>query len=108
MGMFASAAATTTNLDLPATTTGTGRDTCCRAAFDLATALVFNGVDVGSGQAAYRALAEGGDAEAIVATGICLLEAPGSSELPNRQDEVEGMRWLARVSENSKATQCAT
>lgn len=66
---------------------------CVRKAFDLATCLTFNGLDTLDGFRVFKVLgATHGDAEAMVAVGVLLMEGIG---VP--RDEVEGLRWVQRA-----------
>ena len=67
-------------------------DTCQTVVFDLATALVFNAVDAEQGLALYRQLGENGHSEAMVATGVVLVEGLG---VPSA--EQDGVGWLERA-----------
>lgn len=71
---------------------------CTRAHFDLATCLVFAAVDAPVGLVTYRSLGTAGDVDAMVAAGVCLVEALGV----DRGDE-EGLRWLRRAVEFGSA-----
>jgi hypothetical protein len=66
---------------------------CREAAFDLATALVFNNMDCDrKGHNDYRGLADRGDLDGVVATGICLVEGIGVEA-----NERQGLKWLQRA-----------
>jgi len=68
-----------------------------QAAFDLATCLTFNNIDPTDGLRRFRALAEGGNVDAMVAVGTVLLEGIGCES-----DEAavsEGLDWMRAASE---------
>jgi TPR repeat protein len=61
---------------------------CYEATFNLATALAFGKGDPAQGYSIYRAMADAGDLDSIVASAICLIE-----DIAGRDDE-EGVRLL--------------
>mmetsp|Transcript_70076 Transcript_70076/g.216719 ORF Transcript_70076/g.216719 Transcript_70076/m.216719 type:complete len:225 (+) Transcript_70076:149-823(+) len=71
---------------------------CAKLAFDLASARVFGGADPSQGLADYLGMAEAGSADAMVATGVCLLEGLGG-----RRDGEEALRWLWLASAEGSA-----
>jgi len=71
---------------------------CAQLTFDLASARVFGGVDPSRGLADYKVMAEAGHADAMVATGVCLLEG-----LCGVYGTEEGLRWLHRASVDGNA-----
>ena len=72
---------------------GEAEEECFAAAFVLATAKIFNGV-ADSGE--YRILADQGHPDAMVATGVCLLEG-----LACEADEEAGVAWLRKANKES-------
>ncbi|KAF0686096.1 Aste57867_22061 [Aphanomyces stellatus] len=70
------------------------QDACRRTRFDLATVLVFNSIDPEAGFKLYESLAAEGDVDAIVATGVCLVEGFGVD-----QDYTRGVPYLHRASD---------
>lgn len=63
-----------------------------QAQFDLATCQTFNLLDPAAGLATYRALAEDGHVDSMVALGVVLLEGIGCDPA-----EVEGLQWIRRA-----------
>ena len=72
---------------------------CVKATFDLATCLIFNGVDVATGMREWTALAEAGHQDAMVGIGIVLVEGISGA----RQDPATGLRWLRRAAAGNNA-----
>jgi TPR repeat protein len=71
---------------------------CARSAFDLATCLIFNSIDVAAGLKAYRAFAERGDPQGMVGVGVVLVEGLGITD--DREQERatrEGVEWLRKA-----------
>ena len=69
------------------------KDRCIEVRFNLATALVFNGIDCPEGLAMYRKLAIEGVPDGQVAVGVTLVEGLGVNE-----DLKEGVGWLKEAS----------
>ncbi|CAE8674270.1 unnamed protein product [Polarella glacialis] len=72
--------------------------TCAKLTFDLASALVFAGVDPPAGVALYRGLASVRDLDGMVAAAVVLLEGLGVE-----RDEEEGVRLLRDASHRGSA-----
>ena len=72
---------------------------CVQATFDLATCLVFNGIDVVTGLREYRALAEAGHHDSMVGIGIVLVEGISGTE----EDPATGLHWLSRAAAGNSA-----
>ena len=72
---------------------------CVKATFDLATCLIFNGIDVVAGLREYRALAEAGDLDSMVGIGVVLVE--GISDA--KEDPATGLHWLSRAAAGNSA-----
>jgi len=72
---------------------------CVQATFDLATCLIFNGIDVVTGLREYRALAEAGHYDSMVGIGIVLVE--GISD--TKEDPATGLHWLGRAAAGNSA-----
>ena len=70
---------------------------CTRAIFDLATCLTFNMLDPAAGLKHYRDLAAGGDADAIVAVAVVVLEAIGHE--PDEASYAEALRLMSKAAE---------
>ncbi|KAL3922555.1 MAG: hypothetical protein SGILL_002140 [Bacillariaceae sp.] len=71
---------------------------CTQLLFDMATTLVFYGVDPAAGLAQYDQLAEQGHVDSMVACGIIMMEGLG---VPPR--EQEGLEWLQKAVERGSA-----
>ena len=74
---------------------------CSRAAFQLATALLFNDLDCARGLRIFKRLATRGDVDGMVATGVVLVEGLGVSPQPE-----EGVLWLRRACEMDSPQAC--
>ena len=72
---------------------------CVKATFDLATCLIFNGIDVATGMREWAALAEAGHHDAMVGMGIVLVEGISGA----RQDPATGLRWLRQAAADAAA-----
>ena len=73
---------------------------CAERTFDLATCLAFYRIDAGEGVRTYRAMAERGDAEAMVGVGVVLLEEIyAEPSRPQQEAAREGVSWLWRASQ---------
>lgn len=71
---------------------------CVQSRFELATALVFNGVDVDEGFSIYRNLAKAGFSDGMTAMGVCLLEGIGINI-----NAEEGLKWIQKSAELGNA-----
>jgi len=71
---------------------------CGKLTFDVASALVFNGLEGTSGFEMYRGLGQNGHLDGMVGTSVCLVEG-----LTVPQQEDEGIKWLRRAVENGSA-----
>lgn len=71
---------------------GNSDGACAQAAFDFATALLFNNLDCDRGLRLFRRLASGGHVDGMVAAGIVLLEGLGVDAEPQ-----EGILWLQKA-----------
>jgi len=67
---------------------------CAKATFELATALLFNQLDPGTGLTLIREMAEAGDTDATVMMGVCIGEGIGVA-----RDDVAGAAFLRRASD---------
>ena len=65
---------------------------CAQAAFNFATALLFNNLDCNRGLRLFRRLASGGHVDGMVAAGIVLVEGLGVDAEPQ-----EGILWLQKA-----------
>ena len=71
---------------------------CAKHAFDLATCLIFNNIDVASGLKAYRAFAERGDVQGMVGVGIVLCEGLGiTDEREQARATREAVEWFRKA-----------
>ena len=77
---------------------------CARLAFDLATCLVFNNIDVAAGLKTYRAFANRGDPSGMVGVGVVLVEGIGiNDEAAQAKATAEGVQWLTKACEKNDA-----
>ena len=81
----------------PAVSSQTLTAECTQAHFDLATCLAFNLVDPAEGLRQYRALAEAGHLDSMVAVGVVQLEGIGIDI--DEASNVDGVKWIQRASE---------
>ena len=72
---------------------------CVKATFDLATCLIFNGLDVVAGLREYHALAEAGDLDSMVGIGVVLVEGISGA----KEDPATGLHWLSRAAAGNSA-----
>jgi TPR repeat protein len=73
-------------------------ESCGKLTFDVATALVFNGLEDTSGFEMYLGLGQNGHLDGMVGTGVCLAEG-----LTVPQQEDEGIKWLRQAVERGSA-----
>jgi TPR repeat protein len=70
---------------------------CSQAAFDLATALVFNKLNPSEGFGIYKALSETGNSEAAVAAGVVLVEGLLGKADPTAEEEQTGLSYIQKA-----------
>merc|ERR1719159_307106 len=73
-------------------------ESCGKLTFDVATALVFNGLEETSGFEMYLGLGRNGHLDGMVGAGVCLMEG-----LTIPQQEDEGIKWLSKAVEKGSA-----